>query len=132
MLSQATPVPTIPTKDMATARHFYESVLGFAPGVEQMDGVEYRSGAGTFFLYNSSFAGSNQATAMSFDLSPEDFDADVARIAAAGVTFQTFDLPSDVGSWQDGVAVMGEVKSVWFADPDGNILNIGCQRPSDG
>jgi hypothetical protein len=29
--------------------------------------------------------------------------------------------------WQDGVASMmdGSFRSVWFQDPDGNILNLG-------
>ena len=26
--------------------------------------------------------------------------------------------------WQDGVATAGSMRAVWFADPDGNILNL--------
>jgi hypothetical protein len=39
-----------------------------------------------------------------------------------GVKFDTFDAPGI--EWQDGVNVMGDMKAVWFKDPDGNILNI--------
>ena len=35
---------------------------------------------------------------------------------------QTFEV-ADM-SWEDGVATMGEMRAVWFADPDGNILNV--------
>jgi hypothetical protein len=27
-------------------------------------------------------------------------------------------------TWQDGVAEMGDMRSVWFRDPDGNVLNV--------
>jgi hypothetical protein len=26
--------------------------------------------------------------------------------------------------WIDGVATAGTMRAVWFADPDGNILNV--------
>jgi len=37
----------------------------------------------------------------------------------------TFEL--DGADWDDGVASMGDrMKTVWFADPDGNILNVAA------
>ena len=39
------------------------------------------------------------------------------------MTFQTFE--AEGLTWDDGVASFGDqYRAVWFADPDGNILNI--------
>ena len=51
------------------------------------------------------------------------YGGEVAALRAAGVTFQTFDLPGDA-TWTDGVLSDGSMKAAWFADPDGNVLNI--------
>jgi hypothetical protein len=82
----------------------------------------YRSGSGSFLVYPSGYAGTNQATAISFQVSADRFDAEVADLRGRGVDFQTFEVPE--GTWQDGVLVSGEMKAAWFADPDGNILNV--------
>ena len=82
--------------------------------------LAYRSGSGGFLVYRSQYAGTNQATSMMFQV--EDFDGEVARLREAGVTFDTFDMEGMV--WEDGVALMGEAKAVWFHDPDGNIINL--------
>jgi hypothetical protein len=34
----------------------------------------------------------------------------------------TFDMEGM--EWDNGVAIAGPIKSVWFSDPDGNILNV--------
>ena len=46
----------------------------------------------------------------------------VKSLRDKGVEFQTFDMPGI--EWTAGVATMGPMRSVWFADPDGNILNV--------
>jgi catechol 2,3-dioxygenase-like lactoylglutathione lyase family enzyme len=125
MLSQFTPVSTLPTTDLAKARGFYEDTLGLTPQRDGMGGVFYASGEGSIFLYESGYAGTNKATALSFDVPPSEFDAEVDRLRAKGVSFMTFDLGD--AQWKDGVASMGEsMKAVWFADPDGNILNVSA------
>ncbi len=121
MLSDYTPMPTLATADPQRSRAFYEGVLGFPPGEAGGDGVVYRAGAGSFLVYESSFAGTNQATAMSLQCDAG-FDDEVRALRDAGVQFDTFDYEGI--EWQDGVAVMGESKSVWFKDPDGNIINV--------
>jgi catechol 2,3-dioxygenase-like lactoylglutathione lyase family enzyme len=125
MLSQLTPATTLPTADLSKARSFYEDTLGLTPQREGMGGVFYTCGAGMVFVYESEFAGTNKATALSFDVPMSDFDAEVRALRAKGVSFMTFDM--DGMDWSDGVASMGEtMKSVWFADPDGNILNVSA------
>jgi catechol 2,3-dioxygenase-like lactoylglutathione lyase family enzyme len=126
MLSTCDASTAIPTRDMATARRFYEDTLGFTPTQELDEGVTYTAGNSSFFLYESTFAGTNKATAMTFAVPDDTFDDEAAGLRNKGVEFQTWELPAEVGQWQDGVAVMGGMKSAWFTDPDGNILNIVC------
>lgn len=130
MIGDHTPVTTLGVSDLQGARDFYEGTLGFAPGTEMMDqGITYQSGSGAFFVYMSGFAGTNKSTAMMFEVPGDAFDAEIATLREKGVTFQTFDLEGT--QWNDGVATMGEgdgaFRSVWFADPDGNILNLGSR-----
>ncbi|HEY8719463.1 VOC family protein [Pengzhenrongella sp.] len=130
MLADYPPIPALAVKDLVQARAFYEGTLGFSPVIGDVpDGVIYPSGSGRFLVYLSSYAGTNKATAVTFDVAPDAFDAEVAALRAKGVTFQTFDLEPLV--WTDGVASMGDaMKSVWFADPDGNILNVETGAPA--
>lgn len=122
MLSEFPAVPVLAVTDLARARSFYEDTVGFSPGREMPDGVLYRAGAVDILVYPSSYAGTNQATAVSFDVSPDAFDEEVADLRGRGITFQTFD--AEGLSWTDGVAEGQGMKAVWFADPDGNILNV--------
>lgn len=124
MLTDHTPIAVIATQDLDRARAFYEGVLGFV-GEQQMEGVSYAAGDGSFFVYPSSFAGTNQATAMTFDLPDAAFDDEVTVLRRAGVAFQTFE--AEGLEWIDGVATAEGFKAVWFNDPDGNILNITSQ-----
>ena len=125
MLSDHTPTPTLPTADLERSRAFYEGVLGFTPGEEGGGGVFYPSGSGNLFVYPSAYAGTNKATALSFDLPADAFDEMVANLRAAGVSFDTFE--AEGLTWENGVAEMEDMRSVWFTDPDGNILNVGTR-----
>jgi hypothetical protein len=73
-------------------------------------------------VYRSAYAGTNKATAASFQVPADAFDAEVASLRDKGVSFQTFELEGI--TWDDGVATMAGARSVWFEDPDGNILNV--------
>ncbi|MHB1289394.1 VOC family protein [Georgenia sp.] len=84
--------------------------------------MTYPSGSGSLFVYPSAYAGTNRATAAFFAVPADAFDAEVATLREKGIEFQTFELPS--GSWSDGVLTDGPMRAVWFADPDGNILNV--------
>jgi catechol 2,3-dioxygenase-like lactoylglutathione lyase family enzyme len=125
MLSQHTPVATLPTKDLPKARSFYEDALGLTPERESAAGVSYKCSGGMVFLYQSEYAGTNKATAMSFDVPTGAFDDEIDTLREKGVTFMTFE--AEGLDWKDGVASMGEkMKSVWFTDPDGNIMNVSA------
>lgn len=97
MLADHVPIPTLAVADLDRARAFYEGVLHLAPQGDAPDGVLYGAGGGTFLVYPSSFAGTNKATALSFRVPPEAFDAEVAALCADGVTFLTFEFPGERG-----------------------------------
>ena len=129
MLSQYNPVATLPTKDMSRARTFYGDTLGLTVERDDIGGVTYACGGGAVFVYESQYAGTNQATAVSFDVPASAFQEEVDALRAKGVEFMTFEMPDT--TWNDGVASMGEsVQAVWFTDPDGNILNISTGEMS--
>ena len=123
MLSDCTPVATIPTADLARARRFYEETLGLSALREDMAGITYKCGEGRLFLYQSEYAGTNKATAVTFPVSEDRFDDEVDALRAKGITFQTFEYEGM--EWKDDVMISEGMKAVWFADPDGNILNLG-------
>ena len=123
MLGDHDPVATLAVKDLQVARDFYEGVLGLTPGGDVPDGVLYSAGSGSFLVYPSSYAGTNKATALSFQVPADAFDAEVSALRDKGVTFQSFE--AEGLTWDDGVASFGDrYRGVWFADPDGNILNV--------
>lgn len=125
MLSSLTPVATLPTSDEARSHKFYEGTLGMheIPGAgEEAGGHMYRCGDGTLLVYESEYAGTNKATAVSFMATGEQFDHEIEELRHKGVSFMTFDLEGI--EWDDGVASTGDMRAVWFSDPDGNIINI--------
>jgi catechol 2,3-dioxygenase-like lactoylglutathione lyase family enzyme len=122
MLADYPPVPTLAVTDLERARAFYEGTLGFRPQGDAVEGVMYEAGNETFLVYPSAYAGTNKATAMSFSVPTDRFEAEVAALREKGITFQTFEMQGL--EWSDGVAMAGTMRAVWFADPDGNILNV--------
>jgi len=122
MLGERDATVTLAVKDIDRAKEFYERVLGLTPaGMDVPEGSLYRSGASTVLVYVSSFAGTNEATAASWSVG-DDFDGIVGELRSRGVTFEHYDLPDT--TVEGDVHVMGSMKSVWFKDPDGNILNV--------
>jgi catechol 2,3-dioxygenase-like lactoylglutathione lyase family enzyme len=122
MLGDHDSIATLAVTDLERARAFYEGVLGLTSPREAPEGVLYSAGSGAFLVYPSSFAGTNKATAMSFQVPVDQFEAEVQALRERGVTFSTFEAEGLV--WVDGIATYGEVRSAWFEDPDGNILNV--------
>ena len=71
-------------------------------------------------VYRSEFAGTNKATALTFDV--DDIEAEVRELKDKGIFFEQYDMP---GLEQQGDLYVGEgMKTAWFKDPDGNILSL--------
>ena len=122
MLGAKDAAATLAVSDLERAREFYEGTLGLTPAQENPDAVIYRSGNSTVLVYPSTYAGTNQATAASWAVG-DDFDAIVEGLREKGVAFERYDDLPDTTREGD-VHVFGELKAVWFKDPDGNILNL--------
>jgi catechol 2,3-dioxygenase-like lactoylglutathione lyase family enzyme len=125
MLGDKDVAATLAVKDIGGAREFYENKLGLKElenGSPDPTAVLYRSGRSAVLVYESQYAGTNQATGASWAVGDE-FDAIVKSLKDKGVAFEHYDdLP---GTTRNGdVHLMGDLKAVWFKDPDGNILNL--------
>lgn len=78
-------------------------------------------GSASLMVYESQYAGTNQATAVTWVVGDELEDI-VQALKAKGVTFEHYDLPETTR--KGDVHVSGKTKVAWFKDPDGNILAI--------
>ena len=122
VLGSTNAAATIAVKDIAVARKFYENTLGLElSGTEGESVRSYRSGSSTILVYESRFAGTNQATAATWIVG-DALDATVRALTAKGVAFEHYDLPGTTR--QGDVHVSGKTRVAWFKDPDGNILSI--------
>lgn len=122
MLGSKNAGATLAVSDLPRARDFYENTLGLEPLREVPGSMLYRSGSSVLLVYSSEYAGTNRATAVTWAVG-DDFEAIVRDLQTKGVTFEQYDDLPDVTREGD-VHTMGELKGVWFKDPDGNILSL--------
>ena len=121
MLGKKDATPMIAVKDLDRARKFYEGTLGLKTK-DEMEGelLTMKSGDTLINVYRSEFAGTNKATALTFDV--DDIDSEVKDLRDKGIFFEHYDMP---GLEQRGDLHVAEgVKMAWFKDPDGNILSL--------
>jgi catechol 2,3-dioxygenase-like lactoylglutathione lyase family enzyme len=122
MLGDKDAVANIAVKNLETAKKFYEETLGLTQiGAEGQEVIVFRSGSSKIYVYKSQYAGTNQATALTWVVG-EDIEGVVQELKAKGVTFEHYDMPDMTR--EDEIHVAGNMKVAWFKDPDGNILNI--------
>ncbi len=122
MLSDKDAAANIAVKSLETARKFYEYTLGLTQvSAEGQELIVFRSGNSTINVYQSQYAGTNQATAVTWVVG-EDVEEVVRALKAKDVTFEHYDMPDMTR--EGDVHVAGNMKVAWFKDPDGNILNI--------
>ena len=123
MLNTKDAIATLAVTDLKAAAVFYEGALGFEKvSVVDEELIIYRSGNVVFNLYRSKYAGTNQATAVSWVVG-EELDTIVAALKAKGVQFEHYDHMPGMTRCGD-IHLGGGMKVAWFKDPDGNILNI--------
>jgi len=120
MLSDKDAIATVAVKNLETAKRFYEGTLGLTKVMENEEVLAFKSGKSTLFVYRSSYAGTNQATAVTFVA--DEVDELVRTLKGRGVTFEHYDLPHLTR--QGDVHVAGTMKTAWFKDPDGNIFSL--------
>jgi catechol 2,3-dioxygenase-like lactoylglutathione lyase family enzyme len=122
MLGNKDAAANLAVKNLETAKKFYADTLGLTQvGAEGQELVVFKSGKSTINVYRSQYAGTNQATAVTWIVG-EDVEGVVRALKAKGVTFEHYDVPETT---RDGdIHIAGDIKVAWFKDPDGNILNI--------
>ena len=121
MLKDKDATVTIPVKDIEVARKFYDETVGLERAQNAQPGMlNYKSGGSTVMVYQSQFAGTNKATAATWEVG--DVEREVSLLKEKGVAFEHYDMP-DMARHGD-IHVAGDMKAAWFKDPDGNILAI--------
>jgi catechol 2,3-dioxygenase-like lactoylglutathione lyase family enzyme len=121
MLSDNNAIATVAVKNLEESKKFYERTLGLTKVMENDEVVAFKSGpSSTLFVYRSSFAGTNKATAVTFVAA--EVDELVRTLKSRGVTFEHYDLPKMTR--QGDIHVAGSMKAAWFKDPDGNIFSL--------
>jgi catechol 2,3-dioxygenase-like lactoylglutathione lyase family enzyme len=124
MLGDKDAVATAAVKDFGAARRFYEDKLGLKPvqHAEEQGVITYKTGGSSLLVYASQFAGTNQATTVTWSVG-KDFDDIVRSLQSKGVTFEHYDGLPEVTREGD-VHRSGDFKLAWFKDPDGNIHHL--------
>ena len=108
--------------DIGRARAWYEEKLGLTPEKEEMggSGLWYRTGGTWFYLYQTETAGSARNTVGGWEV--HGIEAIMADLRSRGVTFEDYDF----GEMKtvDGLLIVGDYRAAWFADSEGNVLEL--------
>ena len=123
MLKDRSSSAIVAVSDIARARTFYEDTLGLTliDSNAEAGVLAFRTGDTQLTVYQSEFAGTNKANAVTWDMKG-DIVAVVDDLRAKGVTFEHY---PDMGMTLNGdIHEAGPAKLVWFKDPDGNILHL--------
>ena len=122
MLGDKDAAANIAVKDLEVAKRFYGEMLGLTQvGSEADELIVFRSGNSMINVYRSKYAGTNQATALTWVVG-EGVEGVVEALKAKGISFEHYDMPEI--RREGDVHIGGNMNIAWFKDPDGNILNI--------
>ena len=122
MLGKEDAIANVAVRDLEVAKRFYADTLGLEQVDEEGGEVAiFRSGHSMINVYRSRYAGTNQATAVTWPVG-DHLEEIVSKLKAKGVEFEHYDMP-DLTREGD-IHIAGDMKVAWFKDPDGNILNV--------
>jgi len=122
MLKARIAIATVGVRDLKAARKFYAETLGLQPSDHQEEGtLSYRIGDSELLVYQSRFAGTNQATAVTWIVA--DTEDAAAALRSKGVRFEHYDDLPETRRTGD-IHFAGKLKLAWFKDPDGNIHSL--------
>jgi len=123
MLSNSMVAPTLPAVDLKRARKFYEEKLGLKVVMEDPSpGMMLQAGQGTMMYVYQRAATKADHTVAAFKV--DNVEAEVKALKSKGVKFEEYDLPKMGIKTVNGIATMGNMKSAWFKDTEGNILAL--------
>lgn len=126
MLGDKNLTVNIAAKDLSIAKKFYEEILGLKQvGAEGLSSILLRSGTTDLLIYQSQYAGTNQATAVTWYVG-ENIEDIVQTLKSKIVTFEHYSRQNV--TIEGDIQIDGKMKLAWFRDPDGNILSIVNER----
>ncbi len=115
-------------EDYQRAKKFYTDVLGLKQGMElpgEGAGGMFEGGAGTMVMvYEHRGLKPPENTTLGFGVAADRFEAVMDDLRSRGITFEEYDDPQIGLKTVNGVADVGGMKSAWFKDSEGNILNL--------
>ena len=122
MLAELEIHATIPARDLARAKQFYQEKLGLTPAEEAPGGAGliYRCYNSWFLLYPTPHAGTAAHTQMGWVTN--DIEQEVAALKTRGVVFEEYDTAHL--KTVDGIATTGPIRAAWFKDSEGNLLGL--------
>lgn len=119
MLGNKDVMTDLAVKDLKTAKKFYEEILGLKlTRGEGDEALIFRSGNSTLHVYKSQYAGTNKATAATWQV--DDIEKITRDLKTKGVNFEHYNMPGM--TLKGDIHVADGMKVAWFKDPDGNIL----------
>jgi len=126
-LSGAPAVAVLRAENLDRAKRFYTEKLGLAEDTSLSgEGMAFFSaGAGSqFTIYERPGMPAPANTTLAFPVAADAFDATANELRSRGVVFEEYDMPEMGLKTVNGVAEVGGIKSAWFKDSEGNILNL--------
>ena len=113
--------PVLPAEDLTRARSFYHDTLGFeVHDMPETHQFMIRAGEGTgLVVYETGHTKAEHTVAT---LVVDDLVATMSELSSRGVKFEEYDLPNV--KTVNGVADLGDEKSAWFTDSEGNIISL--------
>jgi catechol 2,3-dioxygenase-like lactoylglutathione lyase family enzyme len=110
------------------AKKFYTEVLGLKQGMEfpgPGGGGMFEAAGGTMVMvYENPQLKAPENTVLGFGVSGDQFGTVMGDLRSKGVTFEEYDIPEMGLKTVNGIAELAGMKSAWFKDSEGNILNL--------
>ncbi len=123
MLSDKKAVAVLPATDLKRAKDFYTEKLGLKILNEPPGMLAVGAGEDTMFTVYERPEGT-KADHTVLDFSVGDIEKEVADLKARGVIFEEYDMPEMGIKTENGIAIIGDWKSAWFKDSEGNIIGL--------
>lgn len=122
MLNEFPAAATRAATDMNKAKQFYTEKLGLKVVIDMGQAAEFEAGAGSRIVMYPRGKHNTVGNHTLVTFTVKDIENVVLKMKEKGVAFEKY----DAGSIKtiNGVATIGNLKSAWFKDPDGNIIAV--------
>ena len=116
-------VPTLPAVDYKRAKKFYQEKFGCTIVDEDPSPGGYLQCHGCdLYIYQRAPSKADHTLAT---FVVDNLESEMRELRGKGVKFEEYDIPSMGLKTVNGVATMGDMKSAWFKDSEGNIISVG-------